>query len=75
MAETVERETGSETSECPTCGQALVVMTNADGSKSPARCENCYPTDIVETAAVEEQEVPREQGTIVDPTDEGTTYE
>lgn len=64
----VERETGSETRACPTCDRPLAVQTNADGSKSPVRCEHCYPVDIVETAAAEEV-VPREQGT--DVVDEG----
>lgn len=60
--EAVARETGSETRACPTCDRELAVQTNGDGSKSPVRCESCYPADIVETAAAD-QTVPREKGT------------
>ena len=50
---TVARETGSETTPCPTCERPLAVQQNQDGSSSPVRCDNCYPVDIVEMASEE----------------------
>jgi hypothetical protein len=58
-----DRELGSETTPCPTCGAELAMTENADGSMSPARCSNCYPEDIVEVANEADAPLAKETGT------------
>lgn len=65
------RELGTETSTCPTCGAELATTTNPDGSTSPVRCDNCYPVDLVEEASTADatqasKPVEREHGTQTD---------
>jgi hypothetical protein len=55
----MQRETGTQTKGCPTCGAALAVVELGDGSLSTVLCSNCYGGSV-ETAAVVEE--PREFG-------------
>jgi hypothetical protein len=54
-----ERETGSATQPCATCGTDLALVDNADGSVSTVTCTKCYPS---EKAAAEAAPVAREKG-------------
>ena len=60
-----ERELGSETIPCPTCGAPLpIVEMGEDGSATHTLCTNCYQP---EQAAAPAPRTPRETGTNVTP--------
>lgn len=59
----MDRELGTATQPCPTCGTALAVVELQEGVTSTVRCDTCYPVTLVEIAA---QELPRETGTPAD---------
>lgn len=50
----MQRETGTQTKACPTCGASLAVVELADGSTSTVVCSSCYG-GTTETAAVVEE--------------------
>ena len=58
----MERELGTETMPCPTCGTELAKVTLKDGATTTVRCEKCYPETLVEAAAAAEKPLPRETG-------------
>lgn len=58
----MDRERGTETMPCPTCGSNLAVVTLGDGARSTVLCGACYgPGDKVAAA---EEPVAREFGEV-----------
>jgi len=58
-----QREKGSATLPCRTCGNALAAQEQPDGSLAAKTCSKCHPK--TEAAAAKADERIREQGTIV----------
>jgi len=63
----MDRERGTATQPCPTCGSDLAVVELPDGATSTVLCGTCYPSTPTETAAVA---VEREYGLAEDDDDE-----
>jgi DNA-directed RNA polymerase subunit M/transcription elongation factor TFIIS len=59
-----EREKGSATLDCPTCGRELAAETQPDGSLAASTCSKCHPK--TEAAAEKAEQRMREQGTLID---------
>jgi hypothetical protein len=55
----MDRETGTQTSPCPTCGTDLAVVELEDGATSTVLCGSCYGPAKTEKAA---ESLPRERG-------------
>lgn len=60
----MDRETGTQTQPCPTCGTELAVVEMPDGATSTVLCQTCYGPAKTEKAAapVVEREFGVEEG-------------
>jgi DNA-directed RNA polymerase subunit M/transcription elongation factor TFIIS len=58
----MERETGTQTRDCPTCGTALAVVQLKDGATTTVRCSTCYPSNETAATSAEDVEEVREYG-------------
>lgn len=47
----MDRERGTETSPCPSCGAALAVVELAPGQRTTVLCAACYGGGVKEKAA------------------------
>lgn len=71
MSEMSQRELGSDTATCPTCGAVLGTSVSAYGSISADPCLVCYgspesaPAPVEEPQTAAEDALPRELGTDV----------
>jgi hypothetical protein len=53
----MDRETGTQTQPCPTCGTELAVVELEDGATSTVLCQKCYgPAKTEKAATVVERE-------------------